>query len=114
MWMIRAGEGAFLAQEFAKGYVSIGWNRTGDLANAKSIETIREAYERSYPNQKPGRASNQVTVIHRFRNVIDIGDEVITYDPESREYLVGEVTGDYRFEAGRSRTARAITVTFEP
>jgi restriction system protein len=37
-------------------------------------------------------------VVHKFRNVIEQGDGVVTYDPTTREYLVGEITGDYRFD----------------
>jgi restriction system protein len=34
--------------------------------------------------------------IHRFRNEIKIDDTIVTYDPNRRVYLVGEMVGDYR------------------
>ena len=37
-------------------------------------------------------------VLHKFCNVIQVGDAVITYDPNTREYLVGEITGPYRYD----------------
>ena len=34
MWMVRAGEGAFLIDDFKrKNYVAIGWNELDDLWN---------------------------------------------------------------------------------
>jgi restriction system protein len=36
--------------------------------------------------------------LYRFRNEIEIGDQVITYDPKQRIYLVGEISGEYRFD----------------
>ena len=35
MWMVRAGEGAYLIEAFEKGYVAIGWNDIGDLSKIK-------------------------------------------------------------------------------
>lgn len=37
-------------------------------------------------------------VLHKFCNVIQIGDAVITYDPNTREYLVGEISGAYSYD----------------
>ncbi len=37
-------------------------------------------------------------MIHRFRSLIKSAHSVVTYSQASREYLVGIVDGDYRFE----------------
>ena len=43
MWMVRAGPGAFLKEDFKKyNLVAIGWN-LGDLTN-KSFEEVRKLY----------------------------------------------------------------------
>ena len=36
--------------------------------------------------------------LHRFRNEMKAGDAVLTYDPSRRVYLVGQITGDYRWD----------------
>ena len=37
-------------------------------------------------------------MLHRFANEIKQGDKVLTYDPGTRKYLVGEIASDYFFE----------------
>lgn len=99
VWMIRAGQGGYLAGEFAnKNIVAIGWKELGDLTNLKSRDEIWDLCRRTYPKDKPGKVITSVSVLYRFRNVIQKGDGVVTYDPSTREYLVGEIASDYRFD----------------
>ena len=51
MWLVRAGEDGYLIDEFARGFVAIGWHRIGDLSKITSQEEIRELYNRAYPDQ---------------------------------------------------------------
>ena len=95
IWMVRAGQHAYLIEEFSKGFVSIGWNKMGDLSSIESQPDIKQKYLETYPDVKPGKVGNTVGVIYKFRSVIQKGDKVITYNPNSREYLVGEVESDY-------------------
>lgn len=38
MWMVRAGEGAFLIEEFLnKKEISIGWEKVGSLSDLKDV-----------------------------------------------------------------------------
>lgn len=97
VWMIRAGEGGYLIDDFAKGFVGIGWNAFGDLSAINSLDAIRSIYIKEYPDETPGRIANAVAVIYKFRSVINMNDKVITYDPNKREYLVGTIAGNYMF-----------------
>ena len=97
VWMVRAGRGGYVAEDFARGYIAIGWGRVGDLTRATTVADIREAYARAYPEAKPGEIGNAVAMIQKFRSTIKIGDQVLSYDPARREYLVGKVAGDYTF-----------------
>jgi restriction system protein len=96
-WMVRAGEGGRLFEDFEKGYIAVGWNKLGDIANLNSRDKINNAYSEAYPDQKPSKRHNAAAMLHKFRNVMAIGDIAITYDPQSRQYLVGEVAGDYEY-----------------
>src|SRR4051812_6591991 len=97
VWMIRAGQGGHLAGDFAsKNVVAIGWSQLGDLTTLTSREAIEQLCRLTYPKDKPGKVLTSVSVVHRFRNVIQQHDAVVSYDPATREYLVGEITGDYR------------------
>jgi len=99
--MVRAGERGYLADEFEqRGFISIGWNGIGDLTSAVTVNDIRAAYTKAYPDAKLGRIGNAVAMIHKFRSVLKPSDHVITYNPTRREYLVGSIVGDYMFKPG--------------
>lgn len=40
VWMVRAGEGGYLAEDFAKGFVAIGWSKLGDMTKYSDQEVI--------------------------------------------------------------------------
>jgi restriction system protein len=39
-------------------------------------------------------------MFYKFRSVLSIGEIVITYDPDSREYLIGKISSDYYYKPG--------------
>ncbi len=55
MWMVRAGEGAYLFEQFRdNNLIAIGWE-TGDLASLKEYSDIKAAMRKTYPDDKEGR-----------------------------------------------------------
>ena len=100
MWMVRAGEGGYLIEEFEKGYVAIGWRKLGDMTGVKSQDDIRAMYERAYPDSHPSKASNAVAMLYKFRFVFTVGEKVVTYNPETRDYLIGNILSDYAYSPG--------------
>lgn len=103
VWMVRAGEDAYLVDDFEKGFVAIGWNDVGDLSKVKTLETIKGLYAEKRPNEKPGKVASAAGMLHKFSNVIKEDDFVITYDPIKREYLIGVVLSDYYYKEGEIR-----------
>lgn len=98
MWMVRAGEGGFLFQDFKdKKVVAIGWEDVGNLSNVKNQTEIKNLVRKSNPDQKEGSIAISAGQISRFRFDFDKGDSVITYNPQERKYLTGEITGDYEY-----------------
>jgi len=95
VWMVRAGQHAYLIEEFARGFVAIGWHKMGNLTNVHSQGDLKKKYIETYPEVKPGKVGNAVAVIYKFRSVLEVGDRVITYDPGNREYLVGSIESEY-------------------
>lgn len=98
--MVRAGRGGYVSDDFAKGYIAIGWGKIGDLSSAAGVADIRDLYARAYPEAKAGEVGNAVAMINKFRSVMRVGDQIVSYDPARREYLVGKVAGDYLFDPG--------------
>jgi restriction system protein len=102
--MVRAGEGAHLFEEFAKGMITVGWKKTGPLVD-KSQRDLRLRLASVFPDSKAAKNQNVASVLWRFAKVIKVGDNVVTYDSAKREYLLGEVTSEYRFVDNRGEHA---------
>ncbi|XEV12393.1 restriction endonuclease (plasmid) [Vibrio alginolyticus] len=99
MWMIRAGERAYLIDTFKdKCCVGIGWSALGDLSEVTNEAELKTKYLEEYPDQHPSKSSNAIAMVKKFRFDIKTGDRVISYDPTKRVYLVGNITSDYRYE----------------
>jgi len=97
--MVRAGEGGLLFEEFKKhGIVAIGWDDLGDLSQVQSEDEIWRRIEEEYPDEKTGWKAMTASQVSRFRFDFKEGDHVVTYDPESREYLVGSIAGPYCYD----------------
>jgi len=96
-WVVRAGRGGEIIQTFeARGIVAIGWVEMEDCSSLKTRDDFRSAHMQAYPNSRsPGGQSGQV---YRFVREMQVGDTVLSPDPSSREVLVGEVTGEYRYD----------------
>ncbi len=93
-WMIRAGDNNELIPTWKeKGIASIGWPKLGNPKEYLTRDALRKKAEEVYSTEKPGRQINWANQVWRFSKEIEIGDRVVTYLKERREYLVGTVTG---------------------
>ncbi|NTF63416.1 restriction endonuclease [Rhizobium rhizogenes] len=98
-WMVRADRNGRLFDVFKeKSAVAIGWGDIGDLTQIKNRKTISEKVAATWPEMKSQGIAMAAGQLHRFVNEIEIGDMVVTYDPSRRVYLLGEVSGGYRFD----------------
>ncbi len=99
LWMVRAGEGAFLLDDFiSKNIIAIGWNATGDLSTIDKIDKIKSLVSSNYQEYKPGTVNISAGQIYRFIHEFKIGDAVMTYSPSERIYWIGEIDSDYLFD----------------
>lgn len=99
-WMIRAGRGGIHIEDFEKGYAAIGWSQLGDLTQYPSNDSLRAKYIEIYGNDKPSATANAVAMILKFRDQITAGDHIVSYNPETREYLIGVDKGEYLYLPG--------------
>jgi restriction system protein len=99
-WMVRAGEGGRVADDFQR-QNAVALNFGGhDLTHVTTREQIRPLVEAEFQDRKPGFFPIAVGTWHKFRSVMKPGDAVMTYDPVRRIYMIGEITGDYEFLPG--------------
>jgi restriction system protein len=75
------------------GTIDIGWDFDGaDLARM-SKGRIREAYVAAHPGESKGKVSAAVSQVYKFAYDMAEGSTVVMYDPETRLYHLGRVTG---------------------
>jgi len=96
--MVRAGRGGIYIEDFEKGYAAVGWSQLGDLTQYPSNDALRAKYIEIYGNDKPSATANAVAMILKFRDHISAGDHIVSYNPETREYLLGVDQGEYLFQ----------------
>lgn len=100
-WMVRAGEGGYLAKEFVeKGCVAVGFDGVGSFESLTTLERFKSRVREAYPEQTAMQAAVAAGVGHKFRNVMQVGDAVVTYDPKQRVYHIGRISGDYAYRPG--------------
>lgn len=58
---------------------------------------IAKKYREALPNDSKASQANQVGQVLRFLNEVRQGDEVTTYDPDRRLYLLGKIESDSEF-----------------
>lgn len=96
--MVRAGEGGYLFDHFAnQNCVAIGWEQ--DFTDVETLDDAKEVL--ADPDAHQIAVANAAAMVFKFRRVMDEGDRVVTYDPKSRQYLLGTITGPYVFQSGR-------------
>src|SRR4051794_24383862 len=101
-WMVRAGEGGYLAKHFKRtSHVAVGFKGLQrSFRDFPDFEDLRKAIAASEPDLRPGSVPVVARVAWKFAHILRPGDHVVTYDPAEREYLLGKITGDYEFRPG--------------
>lgn len=97
MWMVRAGENAFLIDDFKeKCVVAVGWH-LGDLSN-KTSQDIKNMIESKNPNKKKMQNAIAYSQMNKFVFDFKKEDHVLTYNPSSRKYSLGKIKSDYYYD----------------
>lgn len=98
IWMVRAGRGGFLVEEFLKeDIIAIGWNDTGKISMDDDYNNLKNNLKKIYVDDPDGRINQSASQLWKFFKEFKIGDRVITYDSGSRLYYTGEIISDYDF-----------------
>lgn len=99
MWMVRAGHGAVAIDDFrSKNFVAIGWEGGGDWTRYANRDEIQAKIAEANPDNSETQNLVAASQIERFLRELQIGDRVISYDPSSRDYLVGTIKGAPRYQ----------------
>ncbi len=98
IWMVRAGSGSFLIDEFLDEEIAtIGWNELKKLPHGITYQALKDKFKETYPDDSDGRVNQSVGQIWRLFSDFKIGDKVITYDSNTRVYYLGEIKSNYKY-----------------
>ena len=94
LWMVRSAQGGHYHTFYARGMVAIGWRHIAAAACAGAARDVLAAnYRAALPEAKAGSIRAGVAQVWRFVNEMGNGDGVLTYDPASRRYRYGTISG---------------------
>ena len=99
MWKVNAGRRSKFAADFSDlSIVAIGWREIGDPTRFARKADLLAAIAEAYPDHSSRQAEVSANQIWRFLKEVKEGDDVITYDPLDRVYLIGRIMGapDYK------------------
>lgn len=96
IWVVRAGRGGTYADDFEQaGRVAIGFHLMEDVSRFGSRDALLSELERQLPNTKKGRLINAAGQLYRFVHEVEEGDLVLTPISDTREIMIGVVSGSY-------------------
>jgi restriction system protein len=95
-WVVRARREIARDVE-AKSFLAIGWPEVGDVSGLDSVHEFRDRFRRIYAFSE-ARVANAAGQLYRFVKEMKEGDLVMTPVDESRELIIGRVTGKYSYD----------------
>ena len=97
--MVRAGDNNELIPTWLRQQiVSIGWPDLGNPQYFNTKEQLLSKADSVYPEEKPQTRNSWVSQVWRFSREIEIGDRIISYSKEKREYIIGDVTEAHYYD----------------
>ena len=100
-WMVRAGDNNELISVFLdKQVAAIGWSELGNPLQYPTRDRLIESAHAIYIKEKPGTRIAWGSQVWKFSREIAVGDWIITYMKEAREYIVGRVNQPYSYNPG--------------
>lgn len=98
-WMVRAGDtNELIPQWIARNKASIGWSELGDPKRFQNRDQLIQEAHKVYAEDRPGARIQAGSQVWRFANQIEVNDRIVTYAKDTREYLVGTVTKEHRYD----------------
>ena len=111
-WIYAPGENAELWDEFyEQGIMGLGWDELGDLNDYSSKEELKTKLQEL--EKTTGSKKNDSTANFEFKDVISIGDVIISKKGRGVLLGYGIVTSDYYYDKERTRFQKCRKVNWE-
>ncbi len=101
LWVVHIANDARIAlRAQEEGFVCIGWTKIGNLAPYDTRDKMKAAYRKGFPEANDGSIRSSYGQVFRFAHEMQIGDPLVYPIKGSRDILIGEVAGPYRWALG--------------
>ncbi len=98
LWVVHISNHAKIAGRAQReGFICIGWTRIGNLAAHDTREKMKAAMHRAFPDWSTGSVNSSYGQVFRFAHEMKVGDPVVYPVKGSREIMIGEITGPYKW-----------------
>ena len=111
LWVVRASGGDLVDDFRSGGLVAIGWKEAGQFPADLPDDQMKERFSRTYPDERPATRAVWLGMVKRFLREIQVGDEVLTYDPNERIYFLGRVDSEAKWRDAPEPRFRSVTWT---
>ena len=79
------------------GFICIGWTKIGNLAPHDTRDKMKAAYRKGFPDATDAAIRSSYGQVFRFAHEMEVGDPVVYPIKGSRDILIGEIAGPYRW-----------------
>lgn len=94
-----------------QGKIAIGWREMGDLSTIdNNRDAFKARYQTVYPDAKKGSIPTGSGMLYRFCHEVQNGDYIIFPSKSDRMINIGEITGDYVYDASQPEYVQTRTV----
>ncbi|MFO8072829.1 MAG: hypothetical protein R6V85_13230 [Polyangia bacterium] len=91
-WKIAAGRGGKYAEDFKSlSFVTVGSNEMGDVTKIADRELLHKLHRENYPEMSKRQDAIDFLQLALFLYDMKPGDDVVSYNPGTREYFVGKI-----------------------
>lgn len=98
LWVVHvANHEASALRAQTEGFVCIGWTKIGDLTSYDTRGKMEAAYRKAYPEAPDATVRACYGQVFRFAHEMAVGDPVVYPIKGSRDILIGEIAGPYRW-----------------
>lgn len=96
IWFLRSLHGELVPFFIDKSCVALGWDKLAEDLSHKTTQAIKKDLLKAYPERETA-INIWASYFEKFIHKIQIGDMVLTYNSTERNYLLGEITGQYQY-----------------
>jgi restriction system protein len=101
LWVVHiSSDEAIALRGQEEGFICIGWTRIGNLGAYDTRDKMKSAYRRGFPEASDASVRSSYGQVFRFAHEIEIGDPVVYPIKGSRDILIGEIAGRYKWADG--------------